>query len=338
MTPRDSRPRSRRSCRPSAALVALLVFAPATACTRQTPGPAPEPARGVPEARAELVFQTVRIDAGGRAREFLLRVPAGAPSPMPLVVSLHGAGGHAAGVEKQSGWAALADREGVALAYPDGIGKTWNDGRADTPSLSVKENVEDVAFLTALIEDVATRAPIDRKRVYMNGISNGAFMTSRFACERGTMVAAIGLVAGTIGPYVLASCKPARSVSVIAFSGTADPIVPYEGGFVRLGVVVRGKAVSFEDNTRLWAGLAACATPPERSTLPNIEADDGSTARLEAFACPNGAAVHAYTVLSGGHTWPGGQQYLPRLIIGPVNRDLDATKAMWAFFAAHPAP
>ena len=324
--------------RPSSGLVALLALSLTAGCSRQTQGPAPEPAGAGRETREELLFQTVRIEAGGRAREFLLRIPAGRTAPIPLVVSLHGAGGHAAGVDKQSGWGKLADREGIALAYPEGIGKTWNDGRADTPSRSVKENVDDVAFLAALIEDVATRAPIDRKRVYVNGLSNGAFMTSRFACERSGMVAAIGLVAGTIGPDVLASCKPERPVSVIAFSGTADPLVPYDGGFVRLGVVVRGKAVSFEDTMRLWVGLDVCTTPGERRTLPNLDADDGSTARLDAYACPGGTAVHAYTILGGGHTWPGGEQYLPRVIVGPVNRDVDATPAMWTFFAAHPAP
>lgn len=321
------------TARYGAARVALLGVV-LTACSRQAPGPAP---RGT-EPHEELSFETVRIDAGGRPREYLLRFPAGRAEPLALVVSLHGGGGHARGVEKQSGWGALAAREGFAVAYPEGIGKSWNDGRGDTPSISVKENVDDVAFLAALIEDVATRIPLDRKRVYVNGISNGAFMTSRFACERAGMVAAIGLVAGTVGPAVLGSCKPARPVSVVAFSGTHDPIVPYGGGFVRLGILVRGKAASFEDATRMWVGLATCATTPERRALPDLDVEDGSTARLDSYSCSGGVAVDAYTILGGGHTWPGGQQYLPRLIVGPVNRDLDATRSMWTFFAAHPAP
>jgi len=319
----------------SFARVALLGIA-LTACSRQAQGPVPD-ARGR-EPHQELSFETVRIDVGGRPREYLLRIPAGRTAPLPLVVSLHGGGGHARGVEKQSGWGALAEREGFAVAYPEGIGRSWNDGRGDTPSVSVKENVDDVAFLAALIEDVATRAPVDRSRVYVNGISNGAFMASRFACERAAMVSAIGLVAGTVGPDVLRSCKPARPVSVVAFSGTRDPIVPYDGGFVRLGILVRGKAASFDDATRLWVGLATCATPPVQHALPDIDADDGSTARLDSYSCGGGVAVDAYTIVGGGHTWPGGQQYLPRLIVGPVNRDIDATRRMWTFFAAHPAP
>ncbi|CAN5891661.1 PHB depolymerase family esterase [soil metagenome] len=313
-----------------ALLLPLLV-----ACTRHAAeGREPESR----EARAEVAFQDLPLEVGGRTRTYALHVPASRQGPLPLVISLHGAGGHGRGVEQQSGWGALAEREGFVVAYPDGIGKTWNDGRADTPSRSVKENVDDVAFLAALIEDVAARGPIDRRRVFLNGLSNGAFMTSRFACERAGMVAAIGLVAGTIGPDVLAACRPARPLSVISFSGTADPLVPFTGGFVRLGIVVRGKAASYEDATRLWVDRFACATPAERSMLPDRDPDDGSTARLDAYGCPDGGAVHAYTLLGGGHTWPGGRQYLPRLIVGPVNRDVDATQAMWAFFAAHPAP
>ena len=305
-------------------------------CTRHTPdAPPPEAPR---EAAPTVAFETITLDVGGRTRTYVLHVPAARPGPRPLVVSIHGAGGSAQGVEHQSGWGALADREGFVVAYPDGTGKTWNDGRADTPSRSVKEHVDDVGFLAALIEDVARRTPIDRQRVYVNGMSNGAFMSSRFACERADLVAAIGLVVGTIGPDVLATCKPARPFSVISFGSTNDPLVPYEGGFVRLGIIVRGKAVSFDDTTRLWVDRFGCTSPAERTLLPDRDPGDGSTARLDAYACPKGGAVHAYTILGGGHTWPGGRQYLPRPIIGPVNRDVDATAAMWAFFVAHPAP
>ncbi len=313
-----------------AALVTLVA-----ACTRHAPdGPPGEPRR---EPRPAVASESLTLDAGGRPRDYVLHVPAARPGPRPLVVSLHGAGGSAQGVEHQSGWGALADREGFVVAFPDGTGKTWNDGRADTPSRSVKEHVDDVGFLAALIEDVARRTPIDRQRVYVNGMSNGAFMTARFACERADLVAAIGLVVGTIGPDVLATCRPARPFSVISFGGTNDPLVPYAGGFVRLGIVVRGKAASFDDTTRLWVDRFGGTSPAERTLLPDPDPDDGSTARLDAYACPDGGAVHAYTLLGGGHTWPNGRQYLPRPIVGSVNRDVDATQAMRAFVTAHPA-
>lgn len=295
------------------------------------------PAAPASPAATATAFQTISLPLPNRPRSYLLYVPttARAHAPMPLVVALHGGGGHAHQADHHFRWSALAEREGFAVAYPEGTGKSWNDGRDDTPSAAVRDNVDDVRFLAALIDDVATRAPIDRKRVYMNGISNGAFMTARFACERADLVAAIGLVAATVGPDVLARCKPARRVSVIAFSGTADPIVPFDGGSVHIGPFMRGKAASFADAIRLWTTVSTCSTPPTRRDLPDLDTADGSTVHLDAYACDSGAAVDAYTIIGGGHAWPGGTQYLPRKLVGPVNHDIDATATMWTFFAAH---
>ncbi len=175
--------------------------------------------------------ETIALEHGGRSRHYVLHVPriAGptvptldastSSAPRALVVSLHGGGGHAEGVANQTGFSALADREGFVVVYPDGVDKGWNDGRAGVPSTAVKENVDDVGFLTAVLDDVARRVSIDPGRVFVNGISNGAFMSARFACERSSRVAAIGLVAGSMGPELLASCKLSRPVSVIAFLG-----------------------------------------------------------------------------------------------------------------------
>jgi polyhydroxybutyrate depolymerase len=282
-------------------------------------------------------FERFTLEVDGRTREYLLHVPATGErrGPTPLVISLHGGGGHAGGVDAQSGWGVLAQREGFAVALPEGVGESWNDGRGDTPSEAVRQGVDDVGFLAALIADVARRTPIDEGRVYMNGISNGGFMTARFACERAGLVSAIGLVVATLGPDVLRACKPAQRVSVISFNGTADPLVPFEGGAVHLGRKLRGQAASAAEATALWTQLAGCSAPAPRD-LPDVDADDGSRVHLDAYACASGAGVDAYTIVGGGHTWPGGKQYLPKLIVGRVNRDIDATQLMWTFFAAHP--
>lgn len=278
----------------------------------------------------------VTMEIAGRLREYTFHLPPDATKrgPMPLVVSLHGGGGAAEGVERQTGWETLGDREGFVVAYPSGVGKSWNDGRDDTPSVAVREGVDDVTFLARMIEDLGKRVSIDPKRVYMNGISNGGFMSARFACERADLVAAIGVVVSTLGPDVLARCAPSRPMSVIAFNGTADPLVPYQGGVVRLGRQERGRAASFSDTMKMWA-RGCTAQPPV--TLPDVDHDDDSTVRLERHTCPTGASVDAYTIEGGGHTWPGGRQYLPKRMIGPVNRDIDATALMWRFFVEHPA-
>ncbi len=287
----------------------------------------PPPAPGVVE-RA--------VSVAGHERRYLLFVPPNAVKPVTLVVALHGGGGTARGLEAQSGWQALAKQRGFAVAYPQGVGKSWNDGRTDTPSEAIRENADDVGFLAALIADAGREAGVDAARVYMNGISNGAFMTSRFACERADLVSAIGLVAGTIGPDVLARCKPSRPVAVIAFNGTSDPIVPYDGGTVRIGPLVRGRAASVAESIAMWVQADGCTKEPDRSFPPDTDQDDDSKVRLDAFGgCTAEKAVHLYTIDGGGHTWPGGKQYLPPRIVGRVNRDIDATALMWSFFATH---
>ena len=312
--------------------LALLSLALIAGCGRCRGG---EGGASIPSGGDDSGFEHVTLEVSGRTRDYLLHVPQSGRGPLPLVVSLHGGGGKADGVEKQSGWRVLGDREGFVVAYPTGLGKSWNDGRKDTPSQAIREDVDDVGFLAALIDDVGKRTSIDKKRVFMNGISNGAFMSSRFACERADLVAAIGLVAATMGPEVLATCKPTRRMSVIAFSGTTDPIVTFEGGTVHIGRAVRGKAVSFSESLLFWTTAAQCEAPEKRD-VPDIDRDDDSSVHLDAYRCERGSAVHAYTIIGGGHTWPGGHQYLPKAIVGHVNRDIDATSTMWAFFAAHP--
>jgi polyhydroxybutyrate depolymerase len=306
-------------------------------------------ARSLKEPSSALSDETIALDHGGRSRHYVLHVPRTAVSTVSktddaatlypsasraLVVSLHGGGGHAEGVANQTGFSALADREGFVVVYPDGVDKGWNDGRAGVPSTAVKENVDDVGFLTAVLDDVARRVSIDPGRVFVNGISNGAFMSARFACERSSRVAAIGLVAGSVGPELLASCKLSRPVSVIAFLGTADPLVPYEGGVVHLGPFERGQTASAADSIRAFRTQNGCGVIRSMA-VPDADPADGTTARAEASLCAENTSVELYTIEGGGHTWPGGKAYLPARIVGKVSRDVDATATMWAFFVAH---
>jgi polyhydroxybutyrate depolymerase len=281
-----------------------------------------------------------KVKVGKLDRRYLLYLPKkGAGEPRPLVITLHGGGGRASRLEAQTGWRALADAEGFVVAYPEGIGRSWNDGRTGTDSAAARQGVDDVAFLAALIDDAAARAAVDPKRVYLNGMSNGAFMTQRAACDLADRIAAIGLVAGTSSHQVLGSCKPRKAVAAIVIHGTADPLVPYLGGKVKVGGKVRGEVASSLDVVSFWVERNTCKLRPERRDLADLDPTDGSTVREELFApCPGAAEVRFLAVVGGGHTWPGGKQYLPRKTVGPVNRDIDATRELWQFFAAHPRP
>jgi polyhydroxybutyrate depolymerase len=223
---------------------------------------------------------------------------------------------------------AVADEEGFVVAYPDGLQMGWNDGRVETPA--GRRGADDVGFLSALIDHFVAEYAADPARVYVAGISNGAMMSLRVACDLAGKVTAVGAVAG-LHPEALGTCRPARPIPVVLFAGTADPIVPYAGGPI-LGD--RGRVLSAPDTFARWATLDGCTSETLTADLPHTLADDRTrTRRLTHPRCVGGAKVVLYSVEGGGHTWPGGKQYLPEQVIGYTARELDASREMWRFFA-----
>jgi polyhydroxybutyrate depolymerase len=265
--------------------------------------------------RNPATLESISLSVNGVARTTRLALPRGmAPrGGWPLVIQLHGGGGSGANIDGLTGFIALSRPNAFAVASPDGIGSNWNDGRTDAPGAN---GIDDVAFIDAVISDAATRARIDTSRVYVVGISNGAFMANRYACERADRIAGIGLVAGTMAPAVEASCRAARPITVVDFHGTADPLVPYEGGTVAR---TRGEATSVDVMVARWAQLNGCTAAPQQTT----RADVTTRSWLECAA-----PVTAHRIEGGGHTWPGGPQYAGVRIVGTTTKSINATREM----------
>lgn len=241
------------------------------------------------------------MDLGGRRRWWLVHEPASVKGPAALVVVLHGGGGSPSNAERMSRMSELADREGFLAVYPAGTGYftrrllTWNSGNCC--GYAMKKGVDDTAFLAAVIERMIKEGRVDPKRVFMTGMSNGAMMAQRFACERADLVAAIAPVAGQLN---IPACAPSRPVAVLMIHGLADQNAPYGGG--------AGKK-SFEDRV------------------------DRSVADSKAMWEKAGSSVTLITH-PGGHIWPGGH---PGLRFGngdPVLPEPKATETMWAYFRA----
>ena len=155
---------------------------------------------------------------------------------MPLAAILHGGFGNGAQAERSYHWDAEADNGHFLVAYPDGLNRAWNAGTCcGEPQ---RDNVDDVGFITTMVEAIKQEIPIDRARVYVTGMSNGAMMALRLGCQTGTF-AAIAPVAGTL----LTDCSQARPKSVLQIHGTADDRVPYNGG--------PGKAFAINGNPRV---------------------------------------------------------------------------------------
>jgi len=265
------------------------------------------------------------ILSSGEEREYLLYVPGSydRAKATPLVVSLHGGGMWPASQRETSQWNRVADEHGFIVVYPSGTGlarhKAW---RADGGAGSAK----DVRFISELIDTLKATYNIDLTRVYANGLSNGGGMSFVLSCTLSDRIAAVGLVASAqFLPW--SWCTDHRPVPMIAFHGTADRQTQYKGGtsWVAPGTL-------FPDIptwTANWAGRNQCGPNPIESM---VAAD---VSRREYTNCAENAPVVLYTVLGGGHTWPGGGP-LPEWFVGTTSNSIDASSEMWAFFREHP--
>jgi polyhydroxybutyrate depolymerase len=284
---------------------------------------------GLP-AQSHARIETRRtIQAGGVERSYLLHLPASrvAGRPVTLLLVFHGAGGEGAGIASHTGLTGPATSRGYAVAYPDAVERRWNDGRG------MSGGQDDVEFIRILLDSLGHELPVDHKRIYATGISNGAGLVYRLACDLPGIFAAIAPVAGAPAPAIEERCAATRPVSVISFQGTRDRLMPYEGGNVSTR---RGNVLSAQRSAALFADVNGCTSPPEVTAEPDT-VKDGTRVRRSAYGgCREGREVVLYTIEGGGHTWPGGPPVGRR--VGRVSRDLDATRTMLDFFDRHPQP
>ena len=277
------------------------------------------------------------IMVNGLSRTYKIHLPAPAKTMMPLMIVLHGKGGEGKSMVKltKSGFDKLSDRKGFIVVYPNGIDRHWNDGRNELTD--PKDNPDDVGFISALIDDLIKKYSADPKRVYVTGMSNGALLSYRLGCELSGKIAAIAPVAGNI-PENLRNCKPSNTVPLLAINSDKDPLVPYNGGDITgpFGKKKKGKVLSAHESVMFWVKNNGCSTNPVVTDLPDNDPHDGTQVQKEQFMNGrNNSEVILYTIKGGGHTWPGGYQYLGKWIIGKTCRDIVATDVIWEFFEKH---
>jgi len=290
-------------------------------------------AASVAAAEPAPVGRTLQVD--GVTRTYFLHVPAVlSRDSIPLVLVFHGGGGNGPGTERLTKFSALADREGFLVAYPEGLGRNWNDGREFTSSRAHRDHVDDVGFVSALLDAIERTHPVDPRRIFATGISNGGIFSHYLAARMSGRIAAIAPVVGGIADPPEPWFQPAHPVSVLILQGTKDPLVPYRGGPIAFG---RGKIIDTEAAARRWAGQNGAAPEPVGEPLPAANGTDRcGGVRLSYSGGRDGSEVVLVRLDGGGHTWPGGAQYLPEMLVGRVCRDFDATAMIWAFFKAHP--
>jgi polyhydroxybutyrate depolymerase len=267
----------------------------------------------------------------GRDRPYRVHAPAGRTDPAPLLVELHGRGVDAVRFDRLTGFGALAEEAGFVLALPSAVEEIWNDGRdpqrADGP--------DDVSYLRAVIDDVRRRYPIDSRRVYLVGMSNGAAMAGRFACAHPERLAAFAQVAGTAAASIVAAATPGQTLPILEIHGSADEVAPYTGGIrrrLRARLLIRrpfGPSVGVDQWAKFWVDTNSAAPQPELTRLPP---DTTIRTWRDAQGVP---VVVFYRVSGGGHTWPRSRIPLPRLLFGRTTTTFDATRTIWQFLAGH---
>jgi polyhydroxybutyrate depolymerase len=319
----------------------LLSTAGATAAALLAAAPSPaEPPPG---------DYTFSLRHAGRERSYIVHVPkdvlAGA---WPVVINFHGGGSSAAGQQAYSRMDALADRAGFLVVYPNGTGGvaehllTWNAGACC--GYALRNNVDDVGFVRAMIDDLESHAQIDRARIYATGLSNGAMMAYRLAAEAPDLVAAIAPVAGALG--VAPALK--RAVPILHIHSVDDTRALYSGG---LGppyplTTIRVQHPAVEPLLGKWAESSGCPSQPTADPpIHGHGSSVGHTATRIAYGpCTGGVEVVLWKLTGAGHVWPGAStDYLSKVlgsqgkVLGPATDVIDANTEIWQFFALHHA-
>jgi len=269
----------------------------------------------------------------GRERSYILYVPASLDwgRPLPLVFVFHGGSGNAQNAIHMSGFHQVADKNGFLVIYPNGTGRlsndrllTWNGGNCC--AYAQENNVDDVGFVRAIVAEMKTMANIDSKRIYATGMSNGALLAHRLGCEAADLFAAIAPVAGTLN---FAPCEPSEPISVIIFHGTDDQHVLYHGGAGPESFVGVDFA-SVQETVEFWTKFNGCNPQPQMNSFADIQHQVWTE-------CTASASVELYTIIDGGHAWPGGASS-GRPEADQPTQTISASTLIWEFFTAHPKP
>jgi polyhydroxybutyrate depolymerase len=274
-------------------------------------------------------FESVEVD--GVQRDALVYVPSSAPTatPLPVILIFHGRGFDMLHTVHALGFRQEAERAGFIAVVPNGSSSLlpngarsccgWNDGR---PTWGDQQPPDDVTFVSRLLDLLVEKYPVDAKRIAAAGVSNGAFMSYRLACEMSDRVSAVAAIAGTRDN---AACPSMRHVSVLSIHGTADPLSPYAGGPDSRNLFVPAVV----DTTRFWQQSNGCPSGAEIRMLSSV-------VEVRAYGpCRGGTAVQQVTINGGMHCWPGVELDAPYCLSGGPHMALDATALLVQFFMTH---
>jgi polyhydroxybutyrate depolymerase len=292
----------------------------------------------IPGLPAQMTIMKTMVH-DGLNRKYILYIPVeyNESEKWPLVINMHGFSSTAEVQMIVSEMSSVADTGDFLIVFPEGTpfisssqtlpsgGLGWNNGSPGDTILYPEYPVDDVDFISHLIDSIDADYPLDLARVYATGLSNGAVMSNVLACELFDRIAAIAPVAGTGHPE--RPCTPLRGVPVLQIHGTADPITDYQNG--------TGNRIPVKDYLGFWLDINGCNTEPVITVLPNVVVGDNSTIELHTWGACAEEVIH-YKVIDGGHIWPGDITFPS--VLGNSNKDINASAEIWNFFNRNPHP
>ena len=318
------------------------------------PEPQPEDSQQPPAAQNGDVQEKIQIN--DRTRTYVVHLPQGYDSQQhyPVVILLHSLNQDAAEMARLTHFNELADRDSIIAVYPNALGGRWNLGGGAEPrpyrrgpyrrpgtwgpgypppprseSSDRREAAprnQDLQFLQRMLDRVATNYPVDTRRIYAVGLGEGGLLAIRIGCNGADRIAAIAVVAAAMPQ--MQNCVPSRPLPVLLMNGTDDPIVPYDGGRYRDSVI---RLLSAEDSAKEWARLNHCSEKPSETKLRALPGGGKDTKVYLFDRCQENAQVALYSVKNGGHTWPGGEQYMSEKEVGKTSHALNANETIWSF-------
>jgi polyhydroxybutyrate depolymerase len=312
-----------------------------------------------PASHAQDRQEVVKVNGSPRTIQVHLPPEYSKTKRYPVVLVLHGLGQDASLIARISHFNKTADQFGFIVVYPNSRDGRWTAApgagvrsiggfgrrRSILDDITMPPSPNDVGgdplneipFFNDLLDQIETEYSVDLSRIYATGYSDGAFMDFRLGCQMADRIAAIATVGAILPAGLAESCSnwSWRAVPLLMMNGTDDPMVPYRG---RLSGSVGFNMLPARETLKEWAKINSCGPKPERTTIAPKTAG-GLATRVDTYSdCRDGATAILYSVEKGGHTWPGGEQFIPVRYIGKTNDDLDASDLIWNFFAAHPMP
>ncbi len=273
-----------------------------------------------------------KLSDQGQLRTYYLYTPKSynPNRPMPLVLVFHGSNGTGHSIADVTRFNDLAEKKGFIVVYPDGINHNWRIRRG-----GFSPKVDDVSFVSALIEHLKQVRNIDSHRIYATGFSKGAILTQDLACELSNQIAAFASVAGALPVPLESSCQPQTPVSMLMINGTNDQSVHYEGD----PRDQRGALVSIPETLDFWRKFDSCTSPGQVQQLPDPNPRDRFKVNISRYSgCRAGSEVTLMAVVDGGHMWPGGASQDESVKRFNANLGFNASETIWDFFQRHTLP